>query len=42
MIGKNKLTIEVNIMDENNSSTPIDNARDDKSNWKDSMNKQFK
>jgi hypothetical protein len=39
MIGKNKSTFEVNMMDEGNSSSPIDSARDDKSNWDDNMNK---
>lgn len=28
-------------MDEGNSSSPIDSARDDKSNWDDNMNKEF-
>jgi hypothetical protein len=29
-------------MDEDNSSSRIDSAKDDKSNWKDGLNKQFK
>jgi hypothetical protein len=41
MIGKTKLTIGVEIMDEDNSSSLIDNARDEKFNWKDGMNKQL-
>ncbi len=41
MIGKNKSTIEVDMMDEGDPSSPVDSAKDDKSNWEDNMNKQF-
>jgi hypothetical protein len=41
MIGKTKLTIGVNIMDEDTSSSLVDSVRDEKFNWKDGMNKQL-